>query len=319
MKISSCIFASWIFHTASVLGDATIDTMIDPAMDYKGIGDLFGDEDAEIAADAEEFAPVWFKVSGGKKFIDISVSAGNKHVFALDENRGLWHRGGYHGEWEASQSPGTFVEIDVNGDGTAVWAIDTEGTGWLRQGYTAEWEKLSGFVLTFIGCGADGVHVWGVNTKGVAFFRPGKSETSYWQQRAGAVSVVTTSGDGKSVWAVNKSGDSFCWDKDKAGGFAKGEGNWQAYSRQYNIKMKLQSIDVAADASVVYAATTDNEIVYATDGDCSDPKWNKTYKKENGAWKKIGGGKASKISVEGYGEYIWAIDDNKEAWYIKVK
>jgi len=319
MKISSCIFASWIFHAASVLGDATPDTMIDPAMvkDYEVTGDMFGDEDVEITADVEESSePKWFKVSGGKKCIDIAVSAGNKHVFALDENRGLWHRGGYFGEWEESQSPGNFVEIDTNGDGTAIWAIDTEGNGWLRQGYTAEWEKLSGFVLTFIGVSADGVNVWGVNTKGVAFWRPGKSETSYWQQRAGAVSVVSTSGDGKSVWAVNKSGDSFCWDKNKAGGFAKGKGNWQAYSRQYNIGIKLKSIDIAADASIVYAASFDDELYYATD--CFDPKFDKTYKKENGEWKKIGGGKASKISVEGYGKVIWAIDADNEVWMVKV-
>jgi len=318
MKISVCIFASWIFHRASVLGDATLDTMTDPVMvkNYEETGDMFGDEDIEITADgkASKGPTIWKIV--GKKFIDISVSAGNKHVFGLDENRGLWHRGGYYGEWEASQSPGNFVEIDTNGDGTAVWAIDTEGTGWLRQGYHAEWEKLSGFVLTFIGVSADGVNVWGVNNRGVAYWRPGKSETSYWEQRAGAVTAVTTSGDGKSVWAVNKSGDTFCWDPKKAGGFAKGKGNWQAYSRQYNIGIKFKSIDIAADASVVYAASFDNELYAATD--CFDPKFNKEYKKENGEWTKIAGPKVSRVSVEAYGEYIWAIDDVGDVLYIKV-
>jgi len=284
------------------------------ARNYEKVG---YEVDLEIKADSEDTfisGVNWRKVEG-KKMIAIATSAGNKHVFGLDEDHNLWHRGGFYGEWEESESPGTFNEIDVNGDGTAVWAIDNKGDGWLRQGYDVEWEKLSGFALKDVTVSADSVNVWGINTKGVAYWRPGKSETSYWAVRAGSVTKIAVSGDGSKVWATNGSGDTFCWDWKKAGGFIKGKGNWQAYSRQYNIGIKFKSIDVAADGSIVYAASYDNELYMATD--CFDPQYEKQYKKEDGGWTKVEGGKAAKVSVTGYGDYVWAIDGNNDVWYIQ--
>jgi len=316
MKVIACIFTSWFINAASVLGDVKLDTLAESAMarNYKETGDLFGDEDFEIAADSNDTGgPTWTKVEG-KKMIDIATSAGNKHVFGLDEDHNLWHRGGIYGEWEKLESPGTLKDIDVNGDGTAIWAVDNKGGSWLRQGYDAEWEKLSGFFLSYVSVSADSVNVWGINSSGVAYWRPGKSVTSYWQVRAGAVTKTAVSGDGGIVWAVNGSGDTFCWDLKKAGGFSKGKGNWQAYSRQYNIGIKFKNIDVAADGSIIYATSYDNELYTATD--CFDPQYLKQYKKENGGWTKVEGGKAAKVSVTGYGDYVWAIDGDNDVWYI---
>lgn len=252
-------------------------------------------EDSYMTADAGEGACSVKKIDGKMK--DVAASAGNKHIFGLDMDGKLFHRGGVFGKWEPQDEgvAGSFKEVDINGDGTEVWAVANDGVVWLRQGYNSDWEKLTGTVLTFITVSADSESVWGATVNSNIFWRPGKKigNNAYWRGVGGVLSQVGVSGNGLTTWAINPKGDTFC---------NKGPGThaaaWNAMSRAKTTGIKMKMLDVAADASRVWAVSSDDKVYYrdACSGNCAGC---------GGEWIDSGVS-AAQLSVAGYGDRVWA-------------